>query len=140
MGSSGEDRLGAQGHVALAGIGARRAYKEQAFDADVSGSLDHIALDGEVHVDHLGREGLVAMNPSRHRRSQEHVLGLLAAEELTRGSLVGQLQLPVRACDDIRITVAGERATEAAAQQAGVAGDVDAGVRVHGGDSRSDRQ
>ena len=102
---------------------------KQPLDAGFEGLVDHVGLDHQVVVDEIGRIGVVGVDSADPGRGQDDKVRLLGLHEITHGGLVGQIQLGMRARDQLeRIALLPPRFESphnGAADHPAMAGDVD---------------
>jgi len=128
----GEQVLFLDGLRAEPGIDAGGAEEEQTLDAGVAAGLDDVGLENKVVADEVGRVGAVGKDAADPGRGEEDEVGLFGGEERIDGGLVEQVELLARAGEDVAVSLAQELAVDGGADQAAMAGDVDAAVGMHG--------
>ena len=68
--------------------------------------MNNIGLNREIDFKELGGVRVVGDDTADLPRGKEHAIRLLVGKKLTRCMLVGQIELSVRASDQIRVTAA----------------------------------
>ena len=114
------------------GVDAAAAQEQQALHAGAPGAVNHIGLDDQVVANKFRREAVVGDDAAHLGSGQEHVVWLFRLKHLLRGVGVSQVQLGVGACDQVCIAFCPQPPDDGAADQAAVAGDVDARLQRQG--------
>jgi hypothetical protein len=125
------DRLGTE-----PGVDAGGAEEEQALDTGVAAGLDDVGLENEVVADEVCGIGAVGEDATDPGRGEEDEVGPFGGEERIDGELVEQVKFLMRAGEDVAVSLAQEFAVDGGADQAAMAGDVDAAVGMHEGSMR----
>jgi len=112
-------------------VDAGGAEEEQALDTRVAAVLDDIGLQDEVVADKVCWVGAVGHDSADPGRGEKDVVGLFGGEERVNGGLVVQVELLVRAGKNVAVSLAQEFAVDGGANQAAMAGDIDAAVGMH---------
>ena len=115
------------------GVDAGGAEEEEAVDAGLPRGLDHVGLDDEVVADEVGGVGVVGEDAADPGGGENDVLGPLLLEEAGDRGGVEEVELGVGAGEEVGVAEAGKFALDGGADQATVAGDVDAGIERHVG-------
>jgi hypothetical protein len=89
------------------------------------GFVDDVGFDHQVLVDELGWVGVVGVDAADLGSGEKDLIGLFRFEEGAHGSLVREVELSVRAGDDVGLPLALQHAGDGGADHATVAGDVD---------------
>ena len=126
----GEQVLLPDGLRAEPGIDAGGAEEEQALDAGVAAGLDDVGLQDEVVADEVGGVGAVGHDAADPGRGEKDKVGPFGGEERVNGGLVEQVELLVRAGKNVAVSPAQQFAVDGRADQAAMAGDIDATVRM----------
>jgi hypothetical protein len=92
--------------------------------------IDDVRLDRQVVAYEIRRVGVVGVNASHLRGSEEHVLGALRGKELLDRRLIAQVELRARAQHEVRAG-RSEPAHDRAADEPAVACDEDARLLIH---------
>ncbi len=124
---------------AIARVDARGAEEEQPPDARAPGLVDHVGLDRQIVVDEIGGGRAVGQDAADPCRREKDDVGPLGLEERSHRARIGEVQLRVRARDEVRVALRLQRAHQCRAGEAAVAGDVDAGIRCHDAPARTAR-
>ena len=107
-----------------AGVDAAGAQEFELAAAVAPGGMDDVHLQDHVVVHEVGQRALVGHNAAHLGGCQEHVLGLLLCEEGLHLVLTGEVQLPVRAGDDIGVALPLQFADNGTSHHAPVSGYV----------------
>ena len=65
--------------------------------------MDDVALDHQVFVNEVGGKGIVGVNAADFGGSQDNDIGAFGLQEIPDTPLIGQVQLGMRAGDDVRL-------------------------------------
>src|ERR1019366_2461654 len=122
------NRLGAE-----PGVDAGGAKEEQAFHPGIAAGLDQVGLDDEVVADKVGWGALVGENAADPGCGKEDKLRLFVGNKLVYSDLIAEIEILVRAGEQVVVSKAQEFAMNCRSDQAAMAGDVDAAVQVHKG-------
>src|SRR5437016_11494024 len=116
---------------AVARVDAAGAEKQQVAHAGLPGFLEDVGLDPQVLEDEVGGVALVRDDAADLRRGEEHDFRALALEELAHRALIDEVELCVRAGDEVAVAPRLQPSHECRAGEAAMAGDIDARVRRH---------
>ncbi len=120
------DRLGG-----VLGIDAARPEEQQPVDPDAMRRGDHVGLDGEVVADEVGRKRVVGADAADPGGREHDMGGALGRHECRGRRLVRQVELGVRAEDEVVEPGSAQRTDDGAARQPAVPRDVDLVGRLH---------
>lgn len=95
------------------------------------GRRDEVGFDREIVANEISREFVIGQDAADAGGGDEDVLGSFEGKERLGGLRVGQVEFGVRAGDEVCVAGCGQRSAQGGADQATVAGDVDAGVGGH---------
>ena len=126
------------GCAAQLGVDAGRAEVEELGDAGAVGGVDDVAGDGEVVVEEVGWVGVVGVDAADAGGGEDHHCGPVLVEEGVGGGLVEEVEFGVGAGEDVGEAFGLEASVDGAADEAGVAGEVEGGISVearHGAQS-----
>src|SRR5262249_53243060 len=115
----------------LARIDARAAEEEQLLDAGFRRGVNDVRGDDDVLVQEVGLLRGIGDDAADARRGDEDELRLLFAEEAVHAALIEQVELRARAGDDVHVPFALELAHDGRADEAAMAGNVDAAALFH---------
>ena len=105
------------------------AEVEELAHAGAVGGVDDVARDGEVVVEEVGWVGVVGVDAADACGGEDHHCGLVFVEVGVGGGLVEEVEVGVGAGEDVREAFGLEAAVDGAADEAGVAGEVEGGGR-----------
>ena len=112
------------------GVDAARAEEHEARHAVLPGAVDHVGLDRQVVADELGRVAVVGNDAAHLGCCQEHVFRFVFGKEGIDRCGVSKIEFGVGALQDVRVALRLEIADDGRADQAAVAGYIDARFKI----------
>lgn len=97
------------------------------------GRGDEVGFDREIVANEISREFVVCQDAADARGGDEDVFGFFDGKEGLGGLRVGQVELGMRAGDEVRVAGCGQCSAQGRPDQAAVAGDVNTGIGGHEG-------
>ena len=128
---AGEQAALGHGLGSHAGVDAAGAQEFELSATILPSGMDDVHLQNHVVVHEVGQRALVGHDAAHLGGCQEHVLGTLLCEEGLHLVLTGEVQLPVRAGDDIGVALPLQFADNGTSHHAPVSGYVNLTVLFH---------